>query len=153
MNYLRYLHFKFKGQDIDSKAVIDMHQETENYVIKSVQSEVYYEEIDCIRRHEHLPRESSTANFNPFLDEQGLLRVGGRVVNSRLSLREKKPLIISGRHHAATLIVRHYHEKVQHQGHHITEEAIRAAGLWIIGAKRHVSSVICVTCRKLIGTM
>lgn len=38
MNYLRYLHFKFKGQDIDSKAVIDMHQETEHYVIKSVQS-------------------------------------------------------------------------------------------------------------------
>lgn len=51
MNYLRYLLFKFKGQDIDSKAVIDRHQETEHYVIKAVQSEVYYEEIDCIRRH------------------------------------------------------------------------------------------------------
>lgn len=153
MNYLRYLLFKFKGQDIDSKTVIDRHQETEHYLIKIVQSEVYYEEIDCIRRHEPLPRKSSIANLNPFLDEQGLLRVGGRIVNSNLSLREKKPLIIPGRNHIATLIVRHYHEKVQHQGRHFTEGAIRAAGLWIIGAKRLVSSIIykCVTCRKLRG--
>lgn len=155
MNYLRYLLFKFKGQDIDSKALIDRHQETEHYVIKAVQSEVYYEEIDCIRRHEPLPRKSPIANLNPFLDEQELLRVGGRIGNSSLSLREKKPLIIPGRHHIATLIVRHHHEKVQHQGRHFTEGAIRAAGLWIIGAKRHVSSVIykCVTCRKLRGKM
>lgn len=83
MNYLRYLLFKFKGQDIDSKAVIDRHQETEHYVIKAVQSEVYYEEIDCIRRHEPLPKKSPIANLNPFLDEQELLRVGGRIGNSR----------------------------------------------------------------------
>lgn len=135
--------------------MIDRHQETEHYVIKAVQSEVYFEEIDCIRRHEPLPRKSPIANLNPFLDEQDLFRVGGRIGNSSLSLREKKPLIISGRHHIATLIVRHHHEKVQHQGRHFTEGAIRAAGLWIIGAKRHVSSVIykCVTCRKLRGKM
>ena len=37
-----------------------------------------------------------------------------------------------------------------HQGRHITEGAIRNAGLWITGAKRLVSSVIykCVSCRR-----
>ena len=35
-----------------------------------------------------------------------------------------------------------------------TEGALRAAGLWIVGGKRRVSSVIygCITCRKLRGT-
>jgi len=49
----------------------------------------------------------------------------------------------------------HFHEQVAHQGRHITEGAIRAAGWWIIGSKRLVSSVIhkCVTCRRLRGRL
>lgn len=47
--------------------------------------------------------------------------------------------------------MQHYHERVAHQGRHITEGAIRSAGLWILGGKRLVTSVIykCVTCRRL----
>ncbi|XP_048751486.2 uncharacterized protein LOC125663228 [Ostrea edulis] len=155
MNFLRCLLFKFQGQDIDSKTFSERYQDTEHYVIKVVQSEVYFDEIDCIRRQEPLSRRSPIANLNPFLDEQGLLRVGGRIVNSNLSLREKKPLIIPGRHHIATLLVRCHHEKVQHQGRHFTEGAIRVAGLWITGVKRLVASIIykCVKCRKLRGKL
>ena len=51
--------------------------------------------------------------------------------------------------------MRFYHEQVVHQGRHITEGAVRAAGYWIIGGKHLVSSVIhrCVTCRKLRGRL
>ena len=58
-----------------------------------------------------------------------------------------------GRHHIATLLVRHYHSDYHHQGRHITEGVVRAAGFWIIGSKRLVSSIIhkCITCRKLRG--
>jgi hypothetical protein len=47
------------------------------------------------------------------VDEKGLLRVGGRIAKSDLSLQEKMPLIIPGRHYIATLLVRHHHEKNQ----------------------------------------
>ncbi|XP_061190615.1 uncharacterized protein LOC133198553 [Saccostrea echinata] len=154
MNFLRYMLFKFQGKDVDSNTVTERYQDTEHFVIRMVQSEVYCDEIDCIGRDELLPRRSPIANLNPFLDDQGLLHVGNRIVNSKLTLREKKPLIIPGRHHIATLLVRHYHENIkQHQGRHFTEGAIRAAGLWITGAKRLVSSIIhkCITCRKLRG--
>ncbi|XP_061191763.1 uncharacterized protein LOC133200007 [Saccostrea echinata] len=153
MNFLRYMLFKFQGKDIDSNTVTERYQDTEHFVIRMVQSEVYCDEIDCIRQDEPLPRRSPIANLNPFLDDQGLLRVGGRIVNSKLTLKEKKPLIIPGRHHIATLLVRHYQENVKQQGRHFTEGAIRAAGLWITGAKRLVSSIIhkCITCRKLGG--
>ncbi|XP_051810316.1 uncharacterized protein LOC127535739 [Acanthochromis polyacanthus] len=51
------------------------------------------------------------------------------------------------------MIVRHYHQDVAHQGRHLTEGALRSAGVWIIGARKLVSSVIyqCVTCHKLRG--
>ncbi|KAI3361617.1 hypothetical protein L3Q82_001934 [Scortum barcoo] len=61
--------------------------------------------------------------------------------------------LLEGRHHVTELIVRHFHEKVCHQGRHFTEGAVRAAGFWIVGGKRAVSSTIfnCVTCRRLRG--
>ncbi|XP_063438190.1 uncharacterized protein LOC134719142 [Mytilus trossulus] len=66
---------------------------------------------------------------------------------------DKHPYIIPRNHHVTILLIRHYHAKVQHQGRTMTEGAIRAAGLWILGVKRKVNSVIhnCVLCRKLRG--
>lgn len=51
------------------------------------------------------------------------------------------------------LIVRHFHEKVYHQGRHFTEGAVRTAGFWIVGGTRAVSSTIfnCITCHSFRG--
>ncbi|XP_071151533.1 uncharacterized protein [Mytilus edulis] len=108
-------------------------------------------EIHLTHWSEQIHKRNPIANLNPFLDERGLLRAGGRIAKSDLNLREKKPLIVPGRHHIAILLVRHYHDKIKHQGRHFTYGAIRSAGFWIIGAKRLISSLIhkCVTCRKL----
>ena len=128
-------------------------QDAEDFVLKSVQTEVYQEEIDCLRHKTPVGRRSTIANLNPFLDEKELLRVGGRIAKSDLSLQGKMPLIIPGRHYIATHLVRHHHEKIKNQGRHFTDGAIRSAGFWITGIKRLISSFIrnCVTCRKLRG--
>ena len=70
-----------------------------------------------------------------------------------MTLEEKHPILISGHQHVAKLIVRHYHEKVGHQGRHFTEGAIRAAGYWITGMKRIIANLLynCVKCRRLRG--
>lgn len=51
------------------------------------------------------------------------------------------------------MLTRHYHEQVKHQGRHLTEGAIRAALLWLLGGERLVSSVIhqCIIFWKLQG--
>ncbi|VDI03364.1 Hypothetical predicted protein [Mytilus galloprovincialis] len=84
-----------------------------------------------------------------------MLRIGGRIQNSNVPDIEKHPILLSGRHHIALLIVRHYHELSHHQGRHITEGSIRSAGFWITGLKSLVSSVIskCVKCRILRGSL
>ena len=89
--------------------------------------------------------------LNPFMDSDGILRVGGRLNQAPIDVAERNPIIIHGKHHVAQLIIRHYHELTKHQGRHYTEGAIRSAGFWLIGGKRQVSSFIfnCVTCRKL----
>ncbi|XP_052062914.1 uncharacterized protein LOC127702663 [Mytilus californianus] len=141
------------SKQASSVTSFDSFSNAENFILISAQHEVYGDEIDCIKRQEQINKRSPIANLNPFLDEKGLLRVGGRIVKSDLNFREKKPLIVPGRHHIATLLVRHYHDKIKHQGRHFTDGAIRSAGFWIVGAKRLISSIIhkCVTCRKLRG--
>ncbi|XP_064470080.1 uncharacterized protein LOC135384826 [Ornithodoros turicata] len=104
----------------------------EKFVFKTVQSESFSKEIYCIEKKQDLPKNSPLRSLNPYIDEDGLLRIGGRLSNSTLDQNQRHPIIIPGRHHIGTLLTRHHHESVAHQGRHFTEGAIRAAGLWIV---------------------
>ncbi|XP_055005215.1 uncharacterized protein LOC129407637 [Boleophthalmus pectinirostris] len=124
-------------------------------VIKCVQQEIFREEIKRLSEGKEISSHSPLEKLDPFIDSEGLLRVGGRLQTADLSELEKHPLIIPGSHHLAVLLVRHYHNQVAHQGRQFTEGALRTAGLWVLGAKRLVSRIIhqCVTCRKLRGRL
>lgn len=62
-----------------------------------------------------------------------------RLKFSHLTSREKNPVILAKDSHIALLLVRHHHEQVRHQGRHLIEDAVRAAGLWILGAKQLIN--------------
>ncbi|KAK3545643.1 hypothetical protein QTP70_008781 [Hemibagrus guttatus] len=127
--------------------------QAEEVVIKSVQRRAYQEELTCIAKGNDIPRYSALRNLNPYIDSRSLLRIGGRLKNATLDLKEKFPLIIPGRSHAAKLLVEHYHDRVKHQGRVFTESAIRNAGYWIVGVKKLINSILhkCVMCNKLRG--
>jgi hypothetical protein len=93
--------------------------------------------------------------LDPFLDKNGVLRVGGRIHRSDLGFEEKHPIILPKKHHVSELLIRHYHHKVYHQGRQITHGALRQAGYWVVGGHGMVSRILnsCVTCRKLRGKM
>lgn len=121
-------------------------------VIRVVQRDYFSKEIAAIRDKLPLPRSSTILELSPYLDDDGLLRVGGRIRESKLSMLQTNPVIIP-KHHISVLIVRHFHEKISHQGRQLTEAAVRSAGFWLIGGRRFVNSCIhhCVICRKLRG--
>nr|XP_034322470.1 uncharacterized protein LOC117688488 [Crassostrea gigas] len=137
-------HFCNKAKDVK------LYLETEKHIFREVQNEAFLEEIRCIRENKDLNRGSSLLKLHPFLDSDGIVRVAGRLSKSDLSNHERNS-IIPGKHHIATLLVRHYHQLTKHQGRRFTEGSISSAGYWITGAKRIVSSVIynSVTCRKM----
>lgn len=122
-------------------------------IIRAVQSEVYADDIRHVERGESVPKQSPLSKLNPVIDISRVLRVGGRLTKGPLTADETHPILLPSKHHVTQLIVRHFHSQVRHQGRHFTEGAIRAAGFWIVGGKRAVSSVIfnCVTCRRLRG--
>lgn len=124
-------------------------------MIKSVQDECYAEEFRCITAERSFPTASSLRSLHPIVDSDGLLRVGGQIKQSKLGTNNVNTIIIPGRHHLATLLVRHHHEAMKHQGRHFTEDAMRADGLWLVGAKRCISGALfkCVVFKKFHGKM
>ncbi|XP_038062985.1 uncharacterized protein LOC119733659 [Patiria miniata] len=128
--------------------------QAKSVIIKSVQGDVYSDEFASLEQKSDVSTSSSLSKLNPTL-EDGFIKVGGRLKHAQLDNSEKNPILLPGRNHVSTLLVRHYHEQVKHQGRHFTEGAIRASGLWIVGGKRLINSVLhkCVTCKKLRGRM
>ncbi|KAI4874451.1 hypothetical protein NFI96_005580 [Prochilodus magdalenae] len=132
---------------------VDVLNQSTAVIIRTVQREVFEKELECFSSNKGITKSSPLWCLDPFLDQAGLMRVGGRLAAADLGPNEKRPLILPGRHHVATLIARHFHEQTQHQGRHFTEGAIRSAGYWLLGGKRCVNRVIfeCIICRKLRG--
>ena len=142
------------GWHICSLKVKDF-EEAEKFIIREVQRATFREEIGALTGGSDIPKSSPIASLSPYLDEEGLLRVGGRLMKAKDELKDivVNPVIIPKNSHVALLLTRHYHSLVHHQGQRLTEGRLRSAGYWIIGAKGMVSSVIhhCVFCRKLRG--
>lgn len=129
-------------------------QRAQQLIIKETQVEHFGEEIRLLKAGKPINGNSTVRSLSPYLDEDGILRVGGRLNRVDFPIEEKNPVLVPGRHHIATLIIRHLHELVKHQGRHLTEGATRAAGFWITSGKRLISNILykCVKCRKMRGT-
>ena len=70
--------------------------EAETRLIKLAQSQHYLEEIECLRANKPIPKSSSIIKLDPFLDENNILRVGGRLgKNLLLDNNLKHPIILS----------------------------------------------------------
>ena len=93
--------------------------------------------------------------LDPFLDDSGILHIGGRIQNAKIPEEIKYPVVLPKRSHITDLIVCHFHDKTLHQDRGMTVNEIRNNGFWIIGCSSIVSNLIrnCVTCRRLRGTL
>ena len=138
-------------------------------IIKAAQNEAFKEELDAIasvtpqngdgregvKERKRKLKKSHLYRLDPYVDDAGIMRVGGRLRRSNLSLKEKHPILLPKEHHVSKLLLSHYHEAVHHQGCQITHGALRNAGYWLVGGHAAVARLIglCVTCRKLRGSM
>ena len=105
-------------------------------------------------RNEKLKQTSLLFRLDPFIDERGLLRIGGRLQKATLAYEVKHPIVVPKKSHITDLLIRQYHSQDQyHQGCGMTHTALRQAGYWIINGRSSVSRHLrkCTICRKLRG--
>ncbi|XP_065081865.1 uncharacterized protein LOC135704359 [Ochlerotatus camptorhynchus] len=85
--------------------------------------------------------------LNPNISINDVIRVGGRLENSKVSDDTKHPIIISGKHPLATLLANHYHRSLLHAGPQLMMCTIRQK-FWILGGRDLLRQVYhqCHTC-------
>ena len=132
------LCWRSKTKKID----VDMMCKSQTAILKLVQYDAFRENFSKILR-----------KLDPFLDQNGLIRAGGRLKNSNMDDRVKYPIIIPKNGQATSMIIRWYHEKIRHGGRGMTLNELRQQGLLIINANSRVRHIIskCVVCRSLRG--
>lgn len=84
-------------------------------IVRYIQSQVFVEELACVRKKKCVPASSCLVSFSPVL-LNGLLVVGGRMRRSKLFVDSKHQIILPRKHHFTTLVLRGYHVGDGHCG-------------------------------------
>ncbi|GFY18190.1 uncharacterized protein TNCV_2045961 [Trichonephila clavipes] len=119
-------------------------------LIRNVQSVHFPLEIQCLLKGKQIPNSSSVLNFFPFLDENSILHVGGRLKHSNLTVNQKHPMLILNKGPISNLLINYYHVLHFHTGVESTTANIRSE-FWIINCRNQVRKVLknCISCLKV----
>ncbi|XP_063979923.1 uncharacterized protein LOC135163947 [Diachasmimorpha longicaudata] len=87
------------------------------------------------------------ARLSPFIDKDGLLRVGGRLMNASIPYSQRHPFILPKRHPVSDHIIQHEHRLQLHAGAQATLYAVRHR-FWLLDGRQSVRRIIrsCVKC-------
>ncbi|XP_054708165.1 uncharacterized protein LOC129217975 [Uloborus diversus] len=136
-----------RGMKVNSSFLqVDELREAHDQVIKAVQRTVFSTEIATLEKGKVL-KSGNLSQLNPFIDSEGLLRVGGRLKNANLAESVKHPLILPKKHPVTEMVIRYYHIMYLHAGIHLLSASIRQK-YWIVCARSAIRKVVrnCVTC-------
>lgn len=129
----------------------------ENFIVKIVQNKHFSKEIQelqdiksgsqNIKTNSFVFKSSSLKKLNPYLNENNLLRIGGRIQNSNIPYNHAHPIILPQKEHITSLIIKQYHLRLLHTGIQNTLCNIRLK-FWPINGRNEVKKVIhrCVRC-------
>ncbi|XP_014835554.1 PREDICTED: uncharacterized protein LOC106913412, partial [Poecilia mexicana] len=122
----------------------------EMHWIKSTQESCFSSEISQLRSKQNVKVDSKIKDLKPFLDENGLISVGGRLQNSDLSFREQHPWLLPTNHKYSELLVQSCHKRVMHSGVRDTLTQVREQ-YWILRGRQLVRNIVskCYICKKL----
>ncbi|GFS88981.1 uncharacterized protein TNCV_3578091 [Trichonephila clavipes] len=85
-------------------------------LVRIVQLQEFKRDIMSLKENNRVSAESLIKSLNPFLDKDGVLRVGGRLCNSDLNFECKFLVILPCNHKLTNLIVEYFHLKYFHLG-------------------------------------
>lgn len=119
------------------------------YWVSLSQSAHFASEIVAVRTRNSLPKASPLLSLNPFLDEAGLLRVGGRQQNSNLMYDRQHPIILHWKHPMSKLLIRTEHLRLLHAGPLLVAASL-GRRFYIVGGRKSIRSTTrsCVICRR-----
>jgi hypothetical protein len=118
-------------------------------IVKKVQLTTFPEELKSLSSVKDFPRRSKIISLKPFIDMDGILRVGGRLRHSPLPQDQKTPMLLPRHHRLTELIISSKHVEQFHAGPQLIQSLLQQQ-FWILREKDAIRFIVrkCITCRK-----
>jgi hypothetical protein len=124
-----------------------------------LQNHYFSREIALLRQVKDKPTICVDLSFsklkylNPFIDPEGVLRVGGRLKNSTVSFNQRFPIILPAENPVTKLIIIHKHQKMLHAGAQNTLASLRLR-FWVLNGRNVVRLIIrkCIKCYRFVAS-
>ena len=126
-------------------------------IFRMIQRKSFLEEVKAVSSgtcsSNGVNRSSSLFKLDPFIDSNGVLRVGGRLSIPKLTSNGAHPVVLPKTSNITEAAVIWSHETLGHGGRGLTLNNLKKNGVWVLGANAVVRRIIhiYVTCRKLRG--
>ena len=144
---------------------VDEIKNAEKEVLRLVQRESFLSEITALHHAKRTKmdddvkgqrvknaagRNSPLSQLDPFLSEDGFIRVGGRLGRAPISDEARHQVILPRQHYVVELIIRHYHDVSGHSGQENVVSLI-CQRYWIIKARTTLRRLLsaCFSCRRI----
>ena len=100
-----------------------------------------------IKQSRKIPNKGKLCSLNPFLDQHGLLKVGGRLTNAPIPFDQKHPIILAPNNPLITLLIAEEHKKLLHAWCQAVIASLRTR-YWPLSGKSTVKGVLrkCIKC-------
>ncbi|KAG1656302.1 Tubby [Nymphon striatum] len=120
----------------------------EKTILKHIQLQSFSEEYQqlqggCLKKSSHLYK------LDPIIDDEGIMRLKGRLHNSSLPWCTKHPILLPYNHPLSKFLVQYTHTKLLHSGVDVMVTELRQR-FWILKMRRLCRDVrtSCVTCKR-----
>ncbi|XP_057369624.1 uncharacterized protein LOC130690719 [Daphnia carinata] len=117
--------------------------------IQRAQEVAYPEDVLFLKKGKELPNRSKLKQFRPFIDEQHLMRVGGRIGQAPIDYVTRHPVILPPEERITSLIVWDAHVRNYHmKANRLLCEPRKM--YWITSGRRTVKSILnkCIPCKR-----
>ena len=125
-------------------------------LIKDLQQRAFPEGLttmDLAKQNNLPPIQKRLIAMTPFVDEEGLIRAGGRLAKADLTFGRRYPILLPEGLEGDAFIGYIHAKKAIHQGRIVTNAMIREEGFLPLGGRKRIDRLIykCVECRRLRG--
>ncbi|XP_045495987.1 uncharacterized protein LOC123694566 [Colias croceus] len=137
-------------RDVNKRITTNEMNAILDIIVKATQRLYFEDEINkLMSRTGSVTKGSPLHTLAPFLDEKGLLRVGGRIQRSSVQFNKKHPLIMPSESHLTRLLILDAHHRTLHGGPQLMINFLRNK-FWILRLREKVKKCYreCMTCLR-----
>lgn len=145
----RFLKFRLLAENINNTITTQELEDSLRICIQISQKIDFEDEIEALEKKKSIKRTSNLKSLNPYLDEQRILRVGGRLRHANIDEESKHPIILNHKNRFTYLIVADAHRRTLHGGIQVMLTYLTSK-YWIVRGKGMIKGYInkCLICAR-----